>query len=112
METIFNDLLGGLGMNKTFWGTVVAAALLAVPAAAADLPYKAPPMPIEVWTWTGCYLGGSGGGLWVHKRWTDNDPFDTTRGQVLYSHTASGGMIGAQGGCDWQTGRWVFGFEG
>jgi outer membrane immunogenic protein len=100
-------------MGKTFWGTVVAVALLAAPAVAADLPYKARPMPVvEVYNWTGCYIGVSGGGLWAHKRWTDDDPFNTTRGLDRESHTASGGMIGGQGGCDYQTGRWVFGVEG
>jgi outer membrane immunogenic protein len=100
-------------MSKTFWGTVVAVALLAAPAMAADLPYKARPMPVaEVYSWTGCYIGVSGGGLWAHKRWTDNDPFSRTRGLDRYDHTTSGGMIGGQGGCDYQVGRWVFGIEG
>jgi outer membrane immunogenic protein len=100
-------------MSKTFWGTVVAVALLAAPAVAADLPYKARPMPVvEVYNWTGCYIGLSGGGLWAHKRWTDDDPFSGARGLDRESHTASGGMFGGQAGCDYQTGRWVFGIEG
>ena len=42
----------------------------AFPAMAADMPLKAPPPPpAPVFTWTGCYLGGSVGGIW---RQTDN----------------------------------------
>lgn len=76
------------------------------------MPVKAPPVPVVVYTWTGCYIGGNGGGLWAHKRWTDDDTLSTTFGRQLEDHTTSGGMAGGQIGCDYQTGRWVFGIEG
>src|ERR1700752_3841345 len=35
-------------------------------ASAADLPLKAPPMPVvTVYNWTGCYVGGNIGGKWA-----------------------------------------------
>ncbi|MBR1086652.1 porin family protein [Bradyrhizobium manausense] len=101
-------------MSKHFWGSLLVAALLGGPAVAADMPMpvKALPLPVAVYTWTGCYIGGSGGGLWAHKRWTDADNLSTTLGSVRFNHTAGGGMVGGQLGCDYQVGRWVFGIEG
>ncbi len=41
---------------------------------AADMPLKAPPPPpAPVFTWTGCYLGGSVGGIWRQTNNTDSD---------------------------------------
>jgi len=101
-------------MSEHFRGSLLIAALLGGPAVAADMPMpvKAPPVPVAVYTWTGCYVGGSGGGLWAHKRWTDDDNLSTTFGRTRFDHTTSGGMAGGQVGCDYQTGRWVFGGEG
>jgi outer membrane immunogenic protein len=52
---------------------LIAGCVLAVSACAAmaaDMPLKAPPPPpAPVFTWSGCYLGGSVGGIW---RQTDN----------------------------------------
>jgi outer membrane immunogenic protein len=101
-------------MSKSFWGGLIAIALLGGPAVAADMPVKAlpPPLPVVVYTWTGCYVGANGGGLWARKNWTDADTLSTTLGRPLEDHTTSGGMAGGQIGCDYQTGRWVFGIEG
>jgi outer membrane immunogenic protein len=104
-------------MTKHFWGSLLVAALLGGPAVAADMavkamPVKALPVPVVVYTWTGCYVGASGGGLWAHKRWTDDDTLSTTFGRARYDHSTSGGMAGGQVGCDYQMGRWVFGIEG
>jgi outer membrane immunogenic protein len=79
---------------------------------AADMPLKALPPPVALYTWTGCYVGGNGGGLWAHKRWVDDDQLSTAFGQTRFDHTTSGGMGGGQVGCDYQMGRWVFGIEG
>jgi outer membrane immunogenic protein len=67
----------GVGdMKKILLATVVLSTLAAAPAMAADLArpapppppvaYKAPP-PIYIYSWTGCYIGGNGGGLWAKK---------------------------------------------
>ena len=83
----------------------------AVSALAADLPAKvytkAPPPPVVVYNWTGCYIGGFGGGVWVRKDWRL-----TTTQLIDGSHDADGGIGGGQGGCLYQTGNWVFGIQG
>ena len=101
-------------MRKTL-GVVGAALLFAVPALAADLGrpappvYKAPPPVVPVLSWTGCYIGGNGGGGSAHKENIDNFP---SPAQSLGSHAARGGMGGGQVGCDYQVSSWVFGVRG
>jgi outer membrane immunogenic protein len=93
------------------------AALLVLPlaASAADLPtkapvYKAPPMPVAVQTWSGCFIGGNVGGGWQHTK------ADFLNDSGVYinagSNTGSGVVGGGQIGCDYQTGLWVFGVQG
>jgi outer membrane immunogenic protein len=76
-------------------------------AVAADLPAKAPvykaPPPFS---WTGCYLGGNVGALWLNDTWTDAASVSTG------NHTALGIGVGGQVGCNYQAGAWVFGVEG
>src|SRR5262249_60906786 len=60
-------------MKNFLRSTVALAALIAAPAMAADLgrpapAYKAPP-PVYVFSWTGCYIGANGGGMWVNKEY-------------------------------------------
>ena len=52
-----------------------------------------------VYNWTGCYVGGNGGGFWARR-----DDFG--------DHTASGGLGGVQAGCNYQMGQWVLGIQG
>ena len=67
--------------------------------------YKAPPM-MQATTWTGCYIGGNGGGAWAQKSFT----FD---GAGEGSHTASGAVAGGQVGCDYQfSNSFVIGIQG
>ena len=51
---------------------VAAAAIIAAatvqPAIAADIPVKARPPVIEVWTWDGYYIGANGGYSWAGPR--------------------------------------------
>lgn len=78
-------------------------------ASAADMAVKAArpmPAPVMVYNWTGCYIGGNVGGLWVDTDWT------TSTGADSGGHTASGVTAGGQIGCNYQTGPWVFGVEG
>jgi outer membrane immunogenic protein len=79
---------------------------------AADMPvkavYKTP--PVYGYSWTGCYVGGHGGGLWARKDWTLAAPDPVT---PLGSHDASSWLGGLQVGCDYQfAGRWVIGIQG
>jgi outer membrane immunogenic protein len=95
---------------KRFALTVSVLAASAASAFAADLPVytKAPLVaPVAVYSWTGCYIGGNGGGLWVRKDWRA-----TTTQAVVGSHDADGGMGGVQAGCNYQTGHFVFGIQG
>ena len=59
-------------------------------------------------SWTGCYVGGNGGGIWAHRDW--NDPVFGSGS--FGSQTVSGGLGGVQVGCNYQRGSWVLGVQG
>jgi outer membrane immunogenic protein len=109
-------------MKRIFAATIGLASLLAAPAMAADLPvkaprYKAPPLPIRVFSWTGCYIGGNVGGLWAHKEWTNADPLlgggGIPVGTSFGSHDPNSFIGGVQAGCDYQfAGNFVVGIAG
>jgi outer membrane immunogenic protein len=44
--------------------TAAFAAIVASPVSAADMAVKAPPPIVEVWNWTGFYIGGNVGYSW------------------------------------------------
>ncbi|HEX5779697.1 MAG TPA: outer membrane protein [Xanthobacteraceae bacterium] len=80
-------------------------------ASAADMPRpvtKAAPAMVTapLFNWTGCYAGVHAGGGWGKKHWSSEDLGDHG------SHKVNGWLGGAQIGCDYQTGPWVFGVEG
>jgi outer membrane immunogenic protein len=89
---------------------VLASAVL-TPADAADLSiapiYRAPPTPVA--TWTGSYVGISGGGAWgsavVRNEITGAD-------QTPRIDLDAGGIVGVTGGFNIQNGNGVLGFEG
>jgi outer membrane immunogenic protein len=98
-------LLAGIAATVLFGGSAQAADL------ARPVPVYRPPLPVvSYFTWTGCYVGGNGGGVRVNKEWFDDVP--GFAGTSLGTHTASGGLIGAQLGCNYQAGGWVFGIQG
>jgi outer membrane immunogenic protein len=91
-------------------------------AGAADLAVKAPvykaPPPVYYYSWTGCYVGGNGGGLWQQRDYT-LDSIGTPFGFVgfapvdLGSHSDSSWVAGFQVGCNYQfAGGWVVGIQG
>src|SRR5262249_9041631 len=95
-------------MKKLMLATLGLAVLTAAPALAADLPIRKapPPPPVYVFNWTGCYLGGNLGGLWVNKEITG--PFGGS-----LSADGSSWAAGVQGGCNYQfAGGWVIGVQG
>src|SRR6185312_5073990 len=99
-------------MKKLALGIVGLAALFAAPAIAADMPLKAPP-PVRIFSWTGCYVGGYAGGLWVDKEWFVHEPNDPLFGRSDGSHDPTGFIAGVQGGCDYQfAGGFVIGVAG
>jgi outer membrane immunogenic protein len=101
-------------MKKPFLASV-ALALITAPAIAADLrrPVYPPPapqpkvvIPIQIWTWTGCYVGGHVGGLWAGKEFVDAAPAESG------DHDVNGWLGGVQAGCDYQfAGGWVIGIQ-
>ena len=93
----------------------------AVTATAADLPArtytKAPPPP-PAYSWTGCYLGGNVGWGWGNETGdrgalnAGNATLNAGIGVPVSLGTGSSGAIGgAQIGCNYQTGAFVFGVE-
>jgi outer membrane immunogenic protein len=80
------------------------------PAFAADMAVKAPPPVIaQPYSWTGPYLGISGGYGWGNSRQTDPG-FQLVTADGSYS--VDGGIIGGTLGYNWQQGQWVLGVEG
>ena len=64
------------------------------------------------YNWTGCYVGGHGGGMWVSKEWFDRQPGSATFGSHGSRHV-DGFLGGVQAGCDYQfAGGWVIGIAG
>jgi outer membrane immunogenic protein len=105
-------------MKRFVAATLGLGSLIAAPAMAADMAVKAPmykaPPPVYVFSWTGCYVGGHGGGLWAHKEWTvaPGDPFFLA-GAPFGSHDANSWLGGVQAGCDYQfAGGFVVGIAG
>src|SRR3954454_24395993 len=82
-------------------------------ALAADLAVRrapqaayAPRVVAPLYSWTGCYVGGNGGGIWAKTEWND------TRFGSFGDSTASGGLGGLQGGCNHTAGGGGFGGPG
>src|SRR5271166_2819550 len=103
-------------MKKLLLAGIAATALFGGSAEAADLarpvPVYRPPPVVTYFTWTGCYVGGNVGGAWTHTDWTDQIPGDPFFGTDFGSHNANGWLGGAQVGCNYQVGGWVFGIQG
>jgi outer membrane immunogenic protein len=119
-------------MKKVLIGSLVALATAGGSAAmAADMPLKAPPVP--VFSWTGCYVGVEGGYAWGHSRdrapgwggFTPALPSPTPFGglgggggifvggtDLTDNFNVNGGIAGVEYGCNQQFGtNWVFGLE-
>jgi outer membrane immunogenic protein len=108
-------LLAGLGLGALLVATAMQ------PAAAADMPLKARPLPppVPVWSWTGFYIGANAGYSWGRS---DSDArfFAPGTGATIIGPTGStnahdldmnGAIAGGQIGYNWQTSNWVFGLE-
>jgi outer membrane immunogenic protein len=102
--------------------TTAALGALALPAVAADMNpapvYRAPvPVPVAVFTWTGCYLGGTVGGASARSTdtWAANPApagFGPVFGPGISGQTtgtvnASGVAGGIEGGCNYQVSPWL-----
>ena len=91
---------------------------LSGPVLAADLParapvYKAPPPAVEVWSWSGFYIGANIGYSWGRSDTSVN--FTNGAGTLLFASSnkfnLNGVIGGGQIGVNWQNGNWVLGIE-
>jgi outer membrane immunogenic protein len=105
-------MIEGLNMKKLVLALTAVAAFTA-PALAADMApryTKAPAPVVAVTNWTGCYVGGGGGGSYTknqHNDFLTAAPF-TQLGPSLT--TGADGWFGTvQVGCDYQYNNFVFG---
>jgi outer membrane immunogenic protein len=98
------------------FGVMAAALAAAMCAQAADMPRKAPPMPMEQpLNWGGCYAGADIGYAWGRDRDTETalatgvlSPFSPTD-----TVAANGPQAGGYLGCNWQwSSAYVIGVEG
>jgi outer membrane immunogenic protein len=92
----------------------VAVSLAGVGAAsAADMAVKARPVPVAIFSWTGCYIGVSGGGKWARAQESAVIPSVLTvpTTTISYTNEPSTWLLGGQVGCNTQSGNWVFGVE-
>jgi outer membrane immunogenic protein len=110
-------------MKKYLLGIAGVLALTASgPAGAADLPVKAPPLlAAPAFNWSRCYVGVHAGYGWgrdkndfgtaIASGATENEGFPAEFGP--FDHNTSGGVAGAQAGCNWQWAPgWLVGIEG
>jgi outer membrane immunogenic protein len=105
-------------MSKMLLASTALLVLVSGSAMAADLSRPAPapapvytkaPMMAPAFSWTGCYLGGHGGGAWADASHT----FDNGAGTVeSFSFNPSSYIAGGQLGCQLQMNTFVFGVEG
>jgi outer membrane immunogenic protein len=105
---------------------LAASALVAVvttsAATAADMApryTKAPPSVVEVWNWTGFYIGGNVGYSWGRAD-SNVSYYNTATGLPVAPPAGSitgagfdmnGAIAGGQIGYNWQSSNWVFGIE-
>src|SRR5689334_40256 len=108
------DSVRGHLMKRILFGVAAIASTLGTSALAADLPLKAPPLPVAVYNWTGFYVGGNLGYSWGRSS-TTTSFFDATSGALLSADARrfnmDGGIGGVQAGYNWQRDKWLFGVE-
>jgi outer membrane immunogenic protein len=107
---------------KAFAASALVAMAATSAATAADIApryTKAPPPVVEVWNWTGFYIGGNAGYSWGRGS-TDVSYFNTLTGVPIVPPAGSilgagydmnGAIAGGQVGYNWQSSNWVFGLE-
>jgi outer membrane immunogenic protein len=101
-------------MRSLLLGGVALLALTAIDRAiAADLPvktapvYKAPAyVPLPVYSWTGCYIGGEAGYAW------DRSQHTFSNGGPPGTSNPQGALGGGLLGCNYQISNFVIGIEG
>jgi outer membrane immunogenic protein len=97
-------------MKKFLLCTVALISIGAVPASAADMAVKAPPIAAPMmYDWSGFYIGANGGYGWS-RQCVDITAFNAVAFAFAEGcRDAGGGIAGGQIGYRWQSGTWVFG---
>lgn len=107
---------------KVIAASAFAAMAVTSAASAADLaarPYTKAPVMVEVWNWTGFYIGGNAGYSWGRSN-TDVSYFNSVTGVPIVPPAGSitgagfdmnGAIAGGQIGYNWQSSNWLFGLE-
>jgi len=96
-------------MKNRFLASLALAAMIAAPATAADLPYKAPPPLAEAYyDWSGAYVGLNVGGTHYNVTHHFPSPGAVTPDVTTGDHDA---IFGIHAGAQWQWGAWVLGAE-
>jgi outer membrane immunogenic protein len=99
----------GIPVKKFLLSVLALTTLSGAQAIAADMPVKARPIPIEVYTWKGCYIGAQGGANWGRSRHDGSPPGPT---ELTPNFNLRGGEFGVEYGCNYQLSpNWVFGTE-
>jgi outer membrane immunogenic protein len=101
-------------MQKILLAATIIVSVVSGSALAADMsqPRPAPvyskaPAVMPMYSWTGCYIGGNGGGLFAKKDWTIAGTAFAQSSVNINSWVA-----GAQLGCNYQMGAVVLGIQG
>jgi outer membrane immunogenic protein len=99
-------------MQKSSIAIAIGAVLLPMSALAADLPLRAIPPPLPVFSWTGLYVGAHGGcGSSRQTIESFNAAGSAADFFGDFSNDGGGCFGGIQGGYNWQWGNWVLGIE-
>jgi len=99
-------------MKRIFLTAVVFLGTTAV-ACAADLPIPPPvavPVPV-LFTWSGCYVGIEGGGIWGHSEQVEQAGPVGLGLSMTGRYSLSGGIAGGTLGCNVQLSNFVVGVE-
>jgi outer membrane immunogenic protein len=123
MNRVLSRLTVGKVQMKKLLGCLAVASLIGGPAVAADMALKAAPAPAPVTSWTGCYGGINGGGVGATDKEKWSNVTEAPTGFAVGAATVlpaaanlrnSEGdfIVGAQLGCNYQTGAWVWGAVG
>ncbi len=80
-------------------------------ALAADLPVKAPPVPVAVFSWAGPYIGVNIGYSWGRET-VSGLVTGASPAALFGSGSLNGALGGGQVGYNWQFGSWLVGLEG
>jgi outer membrane immunogenic protein len=99
---------------------ILALAAAIQPAAAADMPIKAPRIVVDPWNWTGVYVGLNAGYSWGRSD-THINYFNSVTGAAILpppgavtdaKFNLNGGIAGGQIGVNWQVNKdWLVGVE-